>query len=109
MVIRKKYIESLFCAVILELDSNNEMKNKLYTNLCNVINNEGFNILFSEIDFDNNSSYEPFIAEYNNCFDLTQKQMEYNNEFKKKFDIIKELGVGGFGKVFEVKNLLDNS
>ena len=49
MAIRQKYIESLFCAVISELNLNNDKKNKLYISLCNTINSEGFKITFSEI------------------------------------------------------------
>jgi hypothetical protein len=109
MVFRQKYIESLFCAVISELDPDNNTKNKLYMSLCNAINNEGFNIKFSEI---NDLSYD-FINEYNNCFKKSiQKennvQDKDNNELEKKFKIIREINSGGFGKVFEVKNLLDN-
>jgi hypothetical protein len=102
MVIRHKYIESLFCAVILELNSNNVTKNKLYISLCNVINSEDFNITFSEINFDNNISYESIISEYNNCFENKQ------NSFSRDFEIIREIGAGGFGKVFEVKSILDD-
>jgi len=109
MVLRQKYIESLFCAIISELDPNNK-KNKLYMNLCNAINNEGFDIKFSER---NDLIYDHIIDEYNKCFEKSiQKQNdiqnEDNNEFEKKYEIIREIGIGGFGQVFEVKNLLDN-
>ncbi len=56
MIIRQQYIQSLLCAIISELDPNNEKKIKLYNNLCNAINSEGFNIRFNEIDFSNNNT-----------------------------------------------------
>jgi hypothetical protein len=111
MVIRQNYIESLFCAIVTELDQNNFEKNKLYKNLCNVINSEGFNITFSEIDFVNKISYDSLISEYNNCFEKSIRKQNNNKkktEFEKKFDIIKKIGFGGYGEVFEVKSLLDN-
>jgi hypothetical protein len=102
MVIREKYIESLFCAVISELDTNNEIKNKLYISFCNAIISEGFNITFSEITFDNNTSYDLIITEYDNCFENKQ------NIFSRNFEIIGEIGFGGFGAVYEVKSILDS-
>jgi hypothetical protein len=102
MVIRQKYIESLFCAIISEFDQNIEMKSKLYKNFCNAINSEGFDIPFDEMSFNNKTCYDSIISEYNNCFENKQ------NPFSRDFEIIKEIGVGGFGKVFEVKSLLDN-
>jgi hypothetical protein len=101
MVIREKYIESLFCAIISELDPNNEKRSKLYSNLCNAINSEGFEITFSGINFDNKTGYEYIIHEYNNCFENKK------NPFSRDFKIIREIASGSFGKVFEVKNLLD--
>jgi hypothetical protein len=101
MVIRKKYIESLFYAIISELNPNNEKRSKLYINLCNAINSEGFDFTFSEIKFDNETSYDYIISEYNNCFENKQ------NPFSRNFNIIREIASGGFGKVFEVESLLD--
>ncbi len=91
MVIRLQYIQSLLCAIISELNQNNEKKIKLYNNLCNAINSEGFNIQFNEIEFsDNNTSYNSVIIEYNNCF-------ENKNHFNRNFEVVREIGFVGFG------------
>ena len=104
MFIRLKYIESLFCAIITELNPNNEDKSKLYKNLCNAINKrfEGIDIVFDEINFNNNTCYDFIINEYSNCFNNKLKP------FSRDFEVIREIGFGGYGKVFEVKSLLDN-
>jgi hypothetical protein len=102
METKQQYIESLFCAIISKLDTNNEKKIKLYKNLCYAINSEGFNISFSEINFDKRHSiYDPIISEYNNFF-------ENKNPFGRNFELIRKIGDGSFGVVFEVKSLLDN-
>jgi hypothetical protein len=100
MVIREKYSESLFYAIISELVpslDNFENRNKIYNRLCKTINSCGFVLIvpFSEIKFDNNSSYyESLINEFNKCFDKSvQKQnniqSEGYNEFENKFEILK--------------------
>ncbi len=75
-------------------------------NFCNAIyaefDYEGFDFTFSEINFDNKTSYDYIIGEYSNCFENKQ------NPLSRDFEIIREIGSGGFGKVFEGRSLLDN-
>jgi len=110
MFIRQQFIKSLFHKIITELESyyGNNNKNKLYQNLCTAINSEGFNITFNNIC--DNKNYELFISEYNNCFEKLQEQNQQNsNEFEEKFSIIREIGRGGYGVVYEVNSKIDQS
>ncbi len=45
--------------------------------------------------------YNSVIIEYNNCF-------ENKNHFNRNFEVVREIGFVGFGKVFEIKSLLDS-
>jgi hypothetical protein len=103
MVIRQQFIESLFCAVVSELGQNSDMNFELYQNLCNAINNKGFTIIFKNYNLLANSNYEPLINEYRNCFDNKQ-----NSTFDRNFEVIRKIGFGGFGDVYEVKCLIED-
>jgi len=67
------------------LRPNNEIKIKLYDNLCNAINSEGFNIPLNQITLDNNTRYEKVISEINSCFknSIQNEKSNQNEEYNE--------------------------